>query len=278
MPETTPAPAAPSGQGPAVGKASSAPTQSTPSSQVATAVGKPHFEYEWEDGRKESYATEDEFRKAWRDGRLRRDDYTKKTQEIAKEREALKKEREGLELTAAEARKLHGQWKPVDDWLKQRPDVSEYITKNMRNPSPEAITEQVKSTLGKDLEATKGELQKLMEWKQQREEAERKQQVYDHLSKQYEDFNPEEIEEELKRFNESPDQDDQRNLAELLYWARRGRAVPKKVGEEVVAGPQAPSRKMPPVPSGKAMRQAPEENYKSVREAAEAYKRKHAND
>jgi len=278
MPDQTQAPAAPSGQGPAVGKATSAPAKTTPSAQGTAAVGKPHFEYEWEDGTKESYATEEDFKRAWRDGRLRHKDYTKKTQELAEQRKAFDQERQKLEQVAGEARKLHGQWKPVDDWLKSRPDVSDYIVKNMRNPTPDAIAEQVRAPINQELEQTKSQLQQLMEWKQKREEEEKKQQIYDHLSKQYEDFSPEEIEEELNRFNESPDEDDPMKMAELLYWARKGRAVPRKVGETVVAGPAGTSRKMPPVPSAKAMREAPEEKPKSLREAAEIYKRKHAND
>ena len=132
MPETIAAPAQPSGQGPSVGKAS-APTQTTPSRPSGSAVGKPHFEYEWEDGTKDSYANEEDFRKAWREGRLRHKDYTKKTQELAKQREAFGKQQRDLETLAGEAKKLHGQWEPVDKWLNQKPDVRDYILKNMRN-------------------------------------------------------------------------------------------------------------------------------------------------
>ena len=277
MPLETVAPAAPSGQGPSVGKAS-APTGTTPSSSSGGAVGASHFEYDWEDGTKDSYATEEEFRKAWRDGRLRHKDYTKKTQELSTQRKAFDDQRKQMEKVAQDAQKLHGQWKPIDDWMKTRPDVSEYIQKTMRNPSPETIAKQATEPFGQELQQTKSQLQQLMEWKQKQEDETRKKQMYEHLASEYPDFNPEEIEEELARFNESPGEDDQRNLASLIYWARKGRGAPRKIGEEVVAGPPPVGKKMPPVPSGKAMRAAPEEKFKTIREAAEAYKRKHAND
>jgi hypothetical protein len=277
MPESTPAPASPSGQGAAVGKAT-APAQTTPSSSSAPAVGKPHFEYEWEDGTKDSYATEEDFKRAWREGRLRHKDYTQKTMELAKQRKQFESERNQLNEISQNARKLHDQWKPIDDWMKQRPDIKDYIVQNMRNPSPGAISEQIKESLGGDLESVKSELQQLKEWRAKQEEERRKQAMYDHLASQYEDFNPQEIEEELQKFNESPDQDDMRNIAELIYWAKKGRTVPRKVGEEVVAGPAPANRKMPPVPAGKATRPMPEEKPKNLREAAEMWKRKHAKD
>ena len=277
MPLETVAPAAPSGQGPSVGKAS-APTGTTPGVSGAAAVGKPHFEYTWEDGKKESYATEEDFRKAWREGRLRREDYTKKTQELSTQRKAFEDQRKQMDKLAQDAQKLHGQWKPIDDWMKTRPDVSDYIQKNMRNPSPEAAAKQFTEPLGMELQQTKSQLQQLMEWKQKQEDEARKKSMYDHLATELPDFNPDEIEEELSKFNESPDEDDQRNLASLIYWARKGRNTPRKVGEEIVAGPPPQGKKMPPVPPGKAMRDAPEQTPKSLREAAELYKKKHAND
>lgn len=277
MPETVAAPASPSGQGPSVGKAS-APTGTTSAVSGGGAVGTPHFEYSWEDGTKESYATEEEFKRAWRDGRLRHKDYTKKTQELSAQRKAFDEQRQQMEKMAQDAQKLHGTWKPIDDWLKTRPDVSEYIQKTMRNPSPDTIAKQATEPFGRELQQTKSQLQQLMEWKQKQENETRKKQMYEHLASEYPDFNPEEIEEELKRFNESPGADDERNLASLIYWARKGRAVPKKIGEEVVAGPASVSKKMPPVPPGKATKETTEAKPKTLREAAEAYKRKHANE
>lgn len=277
MPETVTAPAAPSGQGPTVGKAS-APAAKTPSTPSGGAVGKPVFEYEWEDGTKESFATEEEHRKAWRDGRLRHKDYTKKTMELAEKQKAFENERKSLDQIAQDARKLHGQWKPIDDWMKTRPDVRDYILKNMKIPSPEAITEQVRGAVGGDLDELKGQLKELSEWKSKREEEEKKKKAYEYLSSQYEDFDPSQIEEELTKWNEHPDEDDLMNTAETLYFAMKGRQAPKKVGETVVAGPATSARKMPPVPSAKQMREEPEEKPKSLREAAERWKRKHASE
>lgn len=274
MPEQNQAPAVPSGQGPTGDKVS--PRQgTTPSASKQPAVGSAAFEYEWEDGRKDSFATMEDLKKAWREGHLRRDDYTKKTQELAEQRKAMEAERKQYAEMMANVQRMQSQWEPVDTFLKSRPDIRDYILQNMRYPNHQAIAETAKNAVNQDVEELRKQLQELAEWKEQQAEAERRAAVYDHLSKQYEDFDPEVVEQALTEFNELPDGEEIRWLAERIYQAHKGREIPKKIEERVVQNLETKARKMPPVPPSQAARETPEETPRSLREAARIYKEKH---
>jgi hypothetical protein len=277
MSDLQPAPATPSGQG----QATVQPAKDT----VANTSDAAFLEYAWEDGTKESFQTKEDALRYFREGTLRHRDYTKKTQEVAKQREAQTKREKELEQTAQEILARKAKIDPLDKFLTDRPDIADYIAKQMRNPSSDAQQELVKKMIEESVKPLQEKLTEAEKWKKDQETATRRDSLFTHLGTQYPDFNREAIEKRIAELDQVPEGDEERSFIELVYLAEKARnpnASPAKIEEKVMDSLAAKAKKQSPVPS---MNAAPGKSddisqvMKSkdpIRAAAERYKKIHA--
>jgi len=263
MAEELTAPAQPSGQGPSVEKA--------PASTSKT----PYFEYEWEDGKKDSFASVEDLKRSYREGVLRHRDYTKKTQELAEQRKTHETERKALEATAVQVRAMESQWRPVDEFLKNRQDVYQYIQSQMRQPGPDIMARQTQNLVENKTKGIEDKLKAFEEWKEEQDLERQKRSLFDQFKKTYDDFDEDAISEELRKANETPEEDSLRSLVEMIYFARKGRETPIEIEKRIAETSSGKSQKRPPVPPGKAPKEGPTTVPRTFTEAAELYKKKH---
>ncbi len=274
------APAAPSGQ-------SQAPVQPSP----GTAVTTPFFEYEWEEGNKagkngkEVFKTKEELSKAYREGVLRHADYTQKTQGLAKEKEAVQKRDKELAAMAEELVRRKGEIDPLSQFLDSRPDIKDYIVKNMRQPSQSANAEVIKKMIEEQTKPLQEKLSEAEKFRKDQEQAVKREQIFSHLGTQYKDFNREAIEKRLKELDEVPEGEEDRSFLEMLYWAEKGRnptASPVEIEKKITDSLAVKKLKQSPVPQARSVNVGPDNLPASVtgsrdpiRAAAEHYKRNH---
>jgi hypothetical protein len=130
MSDLQPAPATPSGQG----QATVQPAKDT----AANTSDAAFLEYAWEDGTKESFQTKEDALRYFREGTLRHRDYTKKTQEVAKQREAQTKREKELEQTAQEILARKAKIDPLDAYPFKRCSarVGQEDDRGIREASP----------------------------------------------------------------------------------------------------------------------------------------------
>jgi hypothetical protein len=197
------------------------------------------FSYKHDDGEELKFKSPDELKKYIREGTLRHKDYTKKTQEAATLRKEIEKQREQIETQAQTALRMENQWKPVDDWLKSRPDVVEYIKKNMGQASPQALLEQSRSALDENLSPLKTELEQLKAWKESQESEANFNKTLSSIKEQYPDMDEDAVKELYRALDESPEGDETRALMEILHFAVKG-----KNGSQV-RSPVAPGARIP---------------------------------
>ena len=231
-PEATPTPrgkSAPFGQRPAK-------ESGTPSAQTSQAF----HSYKWDDGDKLEFKTPDELNKYIREGTLRHKDYTRKTQEAAELRKQIDKQREQIESQASLAARMENQWKPVDDWLKTRPDVVDYIKKNMGQASSGTLLEQSRGIMDETLTPLKTELEQLKAWKEEQESSARLEKMVSSISSEHPDFNEEAVMDLYRSLDEAPEGETERALVEMLYWASIG-----KNGAPSVRAPVTPGVRIP---------------------------------
>jgi hypothetical protein len=269
------APVTPSGQ---------ASTPAQPSQAVgATSSGSPFFEYEWEEGNsagkppgKEVFKNKEELAKRFREGTLFHAGFYKKSEELAKHRKELDAERKQMEATAAQIRHMEAQHKPVDSFLKSRPDVYNYILSQMRSPSQDTVAKQAEGLVTEKTKAIEEKLKKFEDWQQEQDLERQRQSIFGQFKKEHEDFDEDAIKQELQRANEVPEEDSLRSLVEMIYYARKGRETPAQIEQRIVESGAVKAQKKPPVPPGRAVKEGSATTPKSFKEAAEMYKKKHA--
>ncbi len=258
-------PVIPSGQ-------ASAPVQ-------APATGEsPFLEYEWEQGKKDTFKTKEEALKYFREGTLRHQDYTKKTQELAKQREAQTKREKEIEEMARAIAEKQSRIDPLDKFLTERKDVADYIATQMRTPSQENVLDQVKRLVEESTKPLQEKLTEAENWRKEQEAAANRERVLAHLATQYPDFNRDEIESLLEEMDQTPEGDEERAYLETLYWAQKGKkatATPVEIEQKVSASLRDKAGRFSPVPSSNAAPPKTEATPKSIRDAVDQYKAKH---
>lgn len=254
---------APGGQGPA-------PVQPSPGTGATTPDA--FLEYAWEDGTKETLKTKEDALRYFREGTLRHRDYTKKTQELAKQREAQTKREKEIEQTMNELMAKKAKIDPMDKFLTDRKDIADYIATQMRQPSGAAQEDQFKRLIEEYTKPLQEKLTAAEQWRKEQEETHQWEEIHGALGKQYPDFKRDTVEQLLQQLRETPEGEENRALAEMAYWASKGRnggatkAAAAKVGKvspvpSANASPVAPSVS---VPKGKNAFNEAVENYKKA--------------
>jgi hypothetical protein len=252
---TTPAPASTSGQ--------AAPQTGEPSAAPAS---EPYFSYKWEDGKVDEYKTRQDLERAYRSGYLRHQDYTKKTQEISAERKKYEAEQARLKEAFERVNGIETKWKPVDEFLRKRPDVAEYLLTQMKGPATRGNDEA--TAVKKEFDEFRAKYEDRV--KQDEDERKRKA-IFSSMKERYEDFDEDEIGVAITELLEAAPGDEMASLVDLLYWARKGRMMPEQVQAKITEGLKKKAAMKAPMTSGGQVTSGPRV-YKTLQEAAEAAK------
>jgi hypothetical protein len=245
-----------------------------PVGTVANAPNSAFLEYEWENGKKETFKTKEDTLRYLREGTLRHQDYTKKTQELAKQREKQSEREKQIEAMLADITAKKAKIDPMDEFLTKRKDIADYIASQMREPSPQVQEDQFKKLIEQYTKPLQDKLTEAETWRKGQEENRQWEEIHGTLGKQYPDFNKDTVEQMLQDLRETPEGEENRALAEMAYWAAKGKTspVPKP------AQPKSTERlsKISPVPSqGASPPPASTGTPASIRAAVDAYKQAH---
>lgn len=235
----------------------------TPSGQSAPAA-EPYFS-----SGEDSFATREDLSNAWKESFMRRQDYSRKTAALARERDTLTvKQKEILDGQ----RKLEDegrQYQKLRDFIAKRPDVYKELEARMRGPaSPEVAMTQAQrhaeDLFGEVKPEIDGIKAELAEMKRQKEMAEH----VAALKGEIPDFDGDVIQSEMERLAEG---NDVRELMRTLYYAKRGQNGGGP-NPEVVAADEAAKAAGVASPSAATPKSAPPSEGRSLNQIANAIK------
>lgn len=184
---------------------------------LATPDASPSPFFTWEDeaGKKHEFHTPDDLKKAYGKGWLLQSDYTRKTQ-------ALAKEREEMQMMQKRIQELDERHASYDKFLKENPHIFRMLkeakekgtTGDVAVEKSQALIQEMKEELQKQIDEVK-------EWKAQKEFTTHRDTIYDGLKQRFPDFSRERIQAVMNDI----DPTDIGSLAELLYYADKGRSL-----------------------------------------------------
>jgi hypothetical protein len=230
----------------------------------------PYFETLSPDGKKETFGTRADLEKAWKDSYMRTSDYTRKTQEVSRQRaeheKALKDFAEQQKVFAKNKMK-YDEW---DQLLKSRPQVARQLMQMGQSPAaPGEVYERAQSYADEKYKALED---KLTAFEQEREK-ERFQRELDGamttLSGEYPDFDRDAVMNLLGEVSNG----DTATLLKHLYFAHKGTKSPIEAEKRVVEGIERkrqagimPSSKVSPPSNGRAPKTIKEARLKALAE------------
>jgi len=246
----------------------------TPDQASASGANQSFFEYDWEDGKKDSFKSPDELKAFFRGGVLRHQDYTKKTQALADERRKIEARNKELEVLANNLTSKKSEIDKYDKFLTSRPDIRDRLAREMKQMSSGDLMDQAKGLVDERSKQLEEKLSEIEKWKSQQELERKREAIFNHMGTQYQDFDKEAIVKMINGLQEVPDEDNLYSLVDLLYWANKGKATPASVEKRVVENLQKKGAMRPLVGSGARVPAPSGNSPKGFREAAEAVKRK----
>lgn len=169
---------------------------------------EPFFQVDLGRGNVRQFRSKEELKEAMKElhgGSLRREDYTRKTQELAEQRKQFEKERESI--------------KKYNDFLKNNPHVRNKLDQYLKQGTTgdvavdkaRAYADEVKSEIQKEMEELKS-------WKSERERQERQQKAIQALKQKYQNFS----EDNVRKLMSSFDANDPVAIMELFHHAFQG--------------------------------------------------------
>lgn len=210
--------------------------QQAPSVEASAseAMGQPveesaFFEATDEKGNPVKFKSKEELAEAWKKSGMLRSDYTRKTQSLAEERRKLEQWKAEQEKILEQRRQ---EMKKFDDFLKNRPDVYQKLKQAMQNPNHETAYLQAQEYTNQVSEEIRKELEDLKAWKAQREQEEQRTKIFQDMKSRYPDFDESKVQEMLAGIDPS----NQTSLAEILYYASKGKESPAQIEQRIAQG------------------------------------------
>lgn len=201
------------------------------SGEGSVGTASPFFEYDFGDGDKRVFNKPAELADYLKDSSLRRKDYQQKLAAISGRGERLSKREREIENRAREWEEKIATHEKFDKFLRANPQVAQRIAAEMRgtgknNSAIESLLEE--------------KLKPLNEWKEsieqqrKREETERnRRESINRVKSRFPDWDDEAFSKEMNRLQGIPEQALPETMAELLYYAIKGKRNP--AGEQQTA-------------------------------------------
>ena len=207
------------------------------------------------------YTSKEELAKAFNEHFLRRDDYSRKTQTLARERDEFLQRQKDFDQRYKDFTQKEKDWEIKDRFLKENPGVFEELNSRMKiGKSPQEFTANIESLID---EKYGPKLKEFEDWKEQQERERELNSVFDEFGGKYEDFDRDAIRRAMEEFGDGG----MSGLVEMIYHALRGKALP--AAEKAAANLQtkkgaklSPGTGSTPPPKGK--------QYKTIEEAKQA--------
>jgi len=188
-----------------------------------------------------NFANQDEAIKYVKEGTLRHSDYTRKTQEAAGIRKQAEARAAEIESQMTSFMTVKDRYDKIDAFMKSRPDVKQYITSQMRNPSPGAQNDSLREYADTQTNEIKSELEKFRDEvnaeRQARDYETQKEKAFSTMEAKYPDFKRDTIlkaMEDIEGYQSLPTDMALSNLAELIYYANKGRGLPAQEKEQKI--------------------------------------------
>lgn len=239
----------------------------------SSAPEQPSSFFDWTDptGKQVSFSSPDELSNAMRDSYLRREDYTRKTQELSSKQKEYEKRQADFEDQMREFTKRKSQYDEWDNLLKTRPQVHQQLMRLVNSPaSPGETFDRAKEYADEQLTSIRKELEDFKKYKEQQELEGRRNAAFENLGKKYGDIDRNALEERLSMLKGG----DIESLYEMLYHANRGMSltpgeVEKNIAEKLKKKQSAALPKGGSPPSG-------DKKYKDNKEAYNAAMKEYA--
>lgn len=193
---------------------------------------EPFFSYEYTDEKGQvnplTFGSPDELKEHLKNSSMMRSDYTRKTQALAEQRKQFENDRAMFTQMNSELQRKADEYKRFDEMLKNRPDVYQELKRRLEG-SPDSNTQQ--EVMMQRFEKEYGQKMKKFESFLRQQEVEKKrQEAFDELKGQYEDFDGDLVTQALENLARGSTKD----LAEMLYLAGKGRASLGDVEKKVI--------------------------------------------
>ena len=233
---------------------------------------EPYFSYDWGDGNVDTFKTKEDLSARYRDKALMRQNFSKKTDALARERETFtaNKGKFDAEYTAFLTSK--GEIDKYNTFLKQNPQAAAAIkremTANKRSGNPQYT--ELDAKLKAQQEWIDSQEKEKKDGEQRAAESKAIDTAHNNLASRYPSYDKKLVSERLKALNEAPAGDETNTLLELLWLAEKGKTAPDKMQADILKTLERKEGINPPLTGGK--HKSSETKYGSFGEAAAAAK------
>lgn len=219
----------------------------------------PFFEYEWEDGHKDSFSTGDDLRNAWREGTLRRDKFTQETQKLSDRENTLKADQSKYD---AEYTQFLQSKTKQDEMASALDQLSEPEFRQLMNSVTKGRAgQQGQAAIPKEIldEIAEGRQfrQDTQDNTRKQQNAEKRDSVYGQLGKELgEGFNSQAVQTEIDRLKNVAPEEQMRAFALLVHHSLTGQSKPIDLARQAQAAAKGqgsiptPASGNPPAPAG----------------------------
>jgi len=220
---------------------------------VAPASGQasqePFYKYKYADGSEDKFSTPEELTKSWRDSYLRQQDYTRKSQAVAKEREQFTKEQDDFKAQMKAFQEMRAKYDRWDQALSARPGLLRDLETRISGPaSPKDVYERATGYADEKEKALGERIEKLEKMLAQQGDERELDSVFGSMEKKYGDFDRAATRELLEQLADGKTEP----LVEMLYHAHKGRQDPVAV-QQRLAENAAKKKEASLTPSGGAV-------------------------
>lgn len=236
----------------------SSPSESFEGQDVGGVEDKAFHQFQFDgDDEPTVFKTQDELNKFIREGALRHSDYTRKTQDLSEQRKSVEERNKQLEQQMTAFMDMKSKYDRIGEFLEKRPDIVRRIESEMRSPNPRDLQQDLRGYTDNRTNEVKSEFERLKkdieEERKSREIEKMRNNVFETLQENFEDFDRESVEkmlQEIEEYQSLPGDQAFRNFAELLHHAKRGRESSSKAEEKAFNSFQRKQSAKKPMPGG----------------------------
>ena len=212
-----------------------------------------------------TFKSKEDLDKFLRDSSMRHSDYTRKTQELSRQRKEFEEKSTGLDQTLG----TYARYKEIDEWLKtdkgQR--AMQMIEKEMTQPSNQAQVEEFRSYADQRYSELEERLKGYEDQQKQREQETMRDQIIEKMGSKYDDLDKNVILDRIKQLSESPEDASMEDFMELVYWAEKGRGSVAGLEQRMAENQKKKQSVKPPMTTTGVKGETPQ--FKTIEEAAD---------
>lgn len=249
-------------EAPDVGQVAVSEGQGTGQPELEAPFHQYHFPGEKEPT---TFKSKEDLDKFLRDSSMRHSDYTRKTQELSRQRKEFEEKSVGLDKTLGS----YARYNEIDAWLKTEKGqkAMQMIEKEMTQPSNQAQVEEFRSYADQRYSELEERLKSYEQAQAQREQEAMRDSILEKMGSKYDDLDKSVILDRIKSLSESPDDASMEDFMDLVYWAEKGRASTAQLEQRMTENQKKKQSIKPPMTTAGVKGGPPQ--FKTIEEAAE---------